>query len=697
MTRALIRIALLHPVRAITLVLIAGLSISQSSSAAAEDLADLSLEELTRLEISTGKKSQRASDVAAAVFVVTQDDIRRSGATSIPQALRLVPGLQVAQIDGNKWAISARGFNSRFANRLLVLMDGRTLYTLTFGGVFWDAQDTLIKDIERIEVVRGPGGALWGANAFNGVINIITKHASQTNGVLLSGEAGSEQPWGASLRIGDTNGPLSWRVFAKGFERDGNRDMNDNDANDYWRQARIGGRADMAIDERNALQLSFEAHRGTSGTELWSFPSATAAPQAFDARDDYDGAFIAAEWSRTSESGARMSLRGFADHTDRDSVAFDERRETYDLEWQHILARYGRHSLMWGVGVRHTSDRTGPTAISLNPASAGIDFYSGFIQDEIAFSNDDLVFTLGGKVEHSDFIGTQFMPNVRARYNVTTSTVIWSAISTGVRSASRLERHVLVDRTIPSLPAGTPPYFLPAPIGIEIWGDPDFEPERQTAYELGWRQRVSQFLSLDLATYYNKYRDVRGVQLLPAVCAPSMTPVDQDPLCVFAANKIVVPLQFTNLLAGETWGGEAVVTLDPLPQWRLTGTYSLFRYAFPENAVMISGESVDFTAGSFGLDARHQWNLRSSLSLGVNWEWDVRVRHVDKLPSAGVDAYSELDTRIAWRPLPSLEIAIAGQNLLRSNHSEFVSDFFDVAPIAIERRVILQARWSFLK
>lgn len=677
---------------ALALLAVASQSIHAEQSADADTLADLSLEELANVKVSSvQKKTQRATDAAAAVFVITQDDIRRSGATSIPQALRLVPGLQVAQIDGNKWAISARGFNSRFANRLLVLMDGRTLYTLTFGGVFWDAHDTVIQDIERIEVIRGPGGAVWGSNAFNGVINIITKSADQTSGGLAAIDTGTHRPYGATLRYGDADGAMKWRAFAKAFSQTGNTNWLDEEANDDWRGARIGGRADWLLADGGALQLSAEAYRGKSGMDLWDYD---ALPQLATLReeDDYRGAFVAMEWSRAGERSGRFSVRGVADYADRESLVFDETRRTYDLELQHNLPAWRNHSVLWGVGVRYTADSTDRTAIAVIPSSDSLTIANGFVQDEIALLDDALHVIVGGKIENSEFIGTQFMPNLRARYSIGADSVVWSAISRGIRSASRLERDVRVADTMPSftLVPGAAPY------GVEIWGDPDFAPEKLTAYEVGVRHRFNDVLSVDVSGYYNRYADMRGIRRLPTVCTPSMTPVAANPLCIFTATKVVLPVQFTNMLTGDVWGGEIAMTWNPLRNWRLIGAYAYLEQRFDENVIDFGGGLfVDLGAYSAGLDAPNQWTLRSSVSLGKNWDWDLLLRHLDALPTAEVPAYTELNTRLAWRPLIDFELALVGENLLDKQHREFVSDFIDLSPVSIERSVHLQARWTF--
>jgi iron complex outermembrane recepter protein len=690
-----IRLALKIPLAFFTACALGMATFVQAADDHSDSLADLSLEELTNLKVSSvNKKTQRASDVAAAVFVITQDDIRRSGASSIPQALRLVPGLQVAQIDGNKWAISARGFNSRFANRLLVLRDGRTLYTLTFGGVFWDAQETMIEDIERIEVIRGPGGAMWGANAFNGVINIITKSTAQTDGALTTAQIGTNQNLGASARVGNTDSNVKWRAFGKGFERQGNINWLEQDGNDDWREARVGGRVDITLANTDTLQFSSEAYQGRSGMEIWNYATLPALT-TITAHDEYEGAFLTGEWSTATTRGGHLGVHALIDYTNRDSVIFDERRTTYDLELQHNLKPTKHNDIVWGMGLRHTNDSTHRTVIAVIPASDALTIYSGFIQDEIALLDQALHVTLGGKVEHSDYIGTQLMPNLRLRYNASEQTVLWSALSRGIRSASRLERNVRVSDAIPSAPPFSALNPTPIPLGIEIWGDPEFAPEKLTAFEIGVRHQFSDSLAIDLATYYNDYAGMRGMRRLAPRCSPSMTPIESNPACMFTATKIIVPVQYTSLLSGNIVGAELTATWNPVRYWRLVASYAYLNQQFQENPIDFGVLQLDFSAYSAGLNATNQWSLRSSLSLGTHWDWDLFLRHVDALPAGEVAAYTELNTRIAWRPRIDFEIALVGENLLQNEHREFVSDFVDLAPVSIKRAAFLNARWSF--
>ncbi|HYM34429.1 MAG TPA: TonB-dependent receptor, partial [Steroidobacteraceae bacterium] len=481
---------------------------------------------------------------------------------------------------------------------------------------------------------------------------------------------------------------------AKAFDQDGNRDYLGGEAHDTWRQARIGGRTDIDLDDGRVLQISAEAYRGSSGMDVWDY-SALPNLVTFPARDEFNGAFATAEWSATGQAYAHIALRGIADYTNRDSIIFDERRNTYELELQHNLPTIGRHQAIWGLGARYTYDVAGQSSIGVYPNSESLAILNGFAQDDMAFLNDALHVIAGGKIEHSEYIGTQFMPSLRVRYNESERTMFWAAVSRGVRSASRLERDVRVTDLLPTLPPFSPFNPTPAPLGVEIWGDPNFRAEKLQAFEFGLRSRLADAFSIDVATYYNKYEDIRGVKLLPPLCSPSMTPLATDPLCVFTATKIVVPMQYTNLLSGHTWGAELTATWNPARQWRLIGSYAYLDHSFQENPVDFGIFQLDFAKLAEGLDARNQWTLRSNLSIGAKWDWDVTLRHVDALPTSEAPAYTEANTRIAWRPRMGFELALVGENLLRPDHREFVSDFVDLSPVSIKRSVRVQARWSF--
>jgi iron complex outermembrane receptor protein len=674
--------------------------LSRAQAGSDLDLADLSVEELTNLDVTTAsRKPEKASQVAAALFVLTQDDMRRSGATTIPDALRLVPGVQVAQIDGNKWAVTARGFNSRIANRLLVLTDGRTLYTPAFGGVYWDTQDTMIEDIERIEVVRGPGGAVWGSNAFNGVINIITKHASQTGGGLVSADAGVERPGAVSVRIGDDAETLDWRVFAKGFERDANRSKAGVEGHDTWRQARVGGRADIALNSTDQLRFTFEGYTGESGTDYFDHFDSRAAtslvPITTPILEDTEGAFASGNWFAHTLSGGHIDLSASIEYSNRVSDAVRERALSMEANFHHALAPVGHHSLTWGLDLRRTRDTAGTTrVVSFTPESASLDVDSMFAQDEIALS-DRLALTLGAKVEYNEYGGSSLLPNLRARYSVSDHSTVWGAVSRGVRAPTRNEHDSRFSNFTPALPANSALNPLPLPLTFELWGNEDISSERVTAFEAGWRQAWGELFSADLSSFYYRYRNLRGFEVLDPVCVPSLRPVYASPSCLLTSPTVLVPLQYASLYDTHAYGAELALGYRPRANWHLTGTYSRLHQSLPRQWVQLGSDLFDLNQYFYGFDPKHQVGLRSALTFAHRWEWDLFARYVDELPTPAIDSYIELNTRLAWRPSQALELALTGNNLLSSEHREFRSDFADIPTVDVERSVYLQLRWSF--
>lgn len=662
-----------------------------------DDLADMSLQELTNIQVTTlSKRPQRAIDVAAALFVLTQDDIRRSGATTIPEALRMVPGLQVASIDGNKSAVSSRGFNGRFANKLLVLMDGRTLYTPSFGGVSWDVQDTLIDDIERIEVIRGPAGTAWGSNAVNGIINIITKHADQTDGLLLNAEAGLSGSESVNVRFGEANsGDTRWRVYGKAFDRAGNDQRNGAEAYDTWQQQRIGFRTDTAITPSQTVRTSAEAYQGESGDSLSGtllIPIANPYAAHIKGTEQVDGVWASAGWARQLESDGKVDLQVYFDHSARTGTIYGERRDTADVDFQHVLPRMGSNTLTWGAGLRNYADyfaKGEKVALTVRPQSFRFLLSNAYVQDELGLFADRLTLTVGARVEHAELGGTAVLPNVRAQVAIDDHSVLWAAIGRGVRRPSRGERDLYAPHTIGPIPAGVAGNLFPLPLTYDIIGDDSFRSEKLTAYETGWRWQTGK-VSIDASIFFNDYTRLRSGALIAPACMPGGVSVLLDPSCVAGATSIVVGGKLNNRSSGQTQGGELTVTWAPATQWRLMGTYSHIDKQLegidPSDPVLLF---------SVGQDPRNEYGLRSTSSIGPRWDWDVFAKYRDSVSASNLSGYTELNTRIAWRPKLDLEIAIVGRNLFNSGNIEAVSEFLDLGQIAIARTGYLQARWSY--
>ena len=672
------------------------------ATASPRTLDDLSLQDLTSLRIDAPTRVERSeSAVASAAFVLTQDDIRRAGATSIPHALRLVPGLQVAQVDGNRWAISARGFNSRMSNRILVLIDGRSLYTPLTGGVLWNVQDTMIEEIDRIEVLRGPGGVTWGANAFNAVINIITKRASQTGGMVASTALALDGGKMAAARLGDAEGSLKWRAFAKYSDGDENADALGVPMNDDWSQARIGGRVEASLSELDQLQLNSEAYSGEFDARIFDTETLVASPwirwsslPTVDIDEKVEGTFAGARFTRDLGNGSRLNVDASGSYYNLDSALMSAHGVTGEVNVQHVASRWGRHLLSSGLMVLAAEDHVGDGDWRISRPEISSWRVGGFVQDELTFF-DDLLVSIGAKLEYSDATGVDAMPSLRALYAFDTTSNVWAAISRGVRAPALTEHHGRLGGG-PQLAPLTAVNPTPVPIRGELWGVENMQTEKVTAYELGVRHDLSPVLRVDLAVFYNDFEGLRGPgETLPLTCEPSGVAISQNPLCVFGSTHLLAAVEITNVYDTSAYGGELVLTYAPLSNWRLLGSYS--RISHHRKSVDLP--IVDSTAFGEtligGFDPTHQFALRSSLNLGRGWDIDAQWRYVDGLKSEQVPDYRELNVRAAWRPTPHFEVALAGSNLLHDRHFEFGSDFGEIAPVWIEREISVQARWMY--
>ncbi len=639
------------------------------------DLTTLSLEELMSIEVtSVSKQPQRISDAAAAVFIITQDAIRRSGATSIPELLRIAPGVQVARIDANKWAISIRGFNSRFATKLLVLMDGRSVYTPLFSGVYWDVQDTVLEDIERIEVIRGPGGALWGANAVNGVINIITKQAQNSQGGLAGFTLGNEERATGVLRYGGKSGADTYyRLYAKYFDRDpGARDSGATAA-DSRSAARAGGRMDTRLSATDSLTLQGDIYRGNSAGEPQTVPSLSAPYHETIASDvDVRGVNLLGRWRRQHAATAASELQVYYDRNERDDPVLDSRRETLDVDFQNSMPLTPRQNFLWGLGYRYTRDRyDGGLTISLAPKRRHDHLYSGFVQDQITLRENLLRLTLGAKFEHNDSTGFEVQPSVRLLWTPGSRHSYWAAVSRVVRTPSRGDQDMRINsRVIPGVP-GTPPTL------ISLFGNPDVESERLISYELGWRGQLSDRLGLDFTAFYNDYSSLRSLE-------PGMPFFETEP----APPHMVVPLIFASSQRAQAFGFELAADWRIRDDWRLQGQYSYLDV----NTELPQDSSSN--SNSAGNSPRHQIGLRSSLTLRHDLDLDITVRYVDKLPLLKVAAYTALDARLAWRPHKDVELSLVGQNLFDNQHAEF-GDQPNTVRTETERSLYVKLRRDF--
>jgi iron complex outermembrane receptor protein len=606
------------------LVILVGYAVAQTEQVLPPPsaLKKLSVEELMDIEVtSVSKRPERLSETASAIQVITQEDIHRSGATRLPEALRLASNLEVAQVDSRQWAISARGFNNTLANKMLVLIDGRTVYTPLFAGVFWDVQDTLLEDIDRIEVISGPGATQWGANAVNGVINVITKHSKGTQGALLEGGGGTELRGFGGMRYGGALAPnLHYRVYGKYFDRDSTVLPNGQDATDDWHMGQGGFRMDWNASEANLITVQGDYYEGR-----------IAQPGADDIA--VSGGNVIGRWSHTISEASELKLQVYFDQTHRNIPGtFAEDLNTYDVDFQHRFPLGERHDIVWGLGYRLIDDDVGNTpALAFLPSQVSRQWFSTFGQDEIALVKDRLHLTLGTKIEHNDYTGFEFQPSGRLAWRVNQQQTLWAAISRAVRTPSRIDREFFVP--------GSPPFA--------IAGGPDFDSETLLAYELGYRVQPLPRLALTLAVFYNDYDNIRSLeQVNPPLPIPQVLANEQE---------------------GESYGAELTADYRVTDWWRLRAGYTELRID-----IRPKPGSTDTTAGSNeSHDPERYFSLRSSLDLPGHWELDAAFRYVSRIENQQVPAYGELDVRLGWRPRPELEFSIVGQNLLHDHHAEF--------------------------
>jgi len=647
-----------------------GCLILRPAPAAAQvpDLSELTLEQLMNIEVtSVTLRPEPLSQAAAAAYVITRNDIRRSGATNIPEALRMVPGLQVARLNAHTWAISARGFNGRFANKLLVLIDGRSVYTPFFSGVYWDAQNVMLEDVERIEVVRGPGATLWGTNAVNGVINIITRSSADSQGLLVAGGSGTEERGFGSVRYGGTSGSTTYRVYTRYSERDDGVRAG-MPALDDTRLTQGGFRLDWNAGGADTLTLQGDLYEGESG-ENAMVPAPV--PTISNEEIEHSGGNILARWTHAFDSSS-VNIQFFYDRTMRSEfVVGREERDTVSFEFQNQWRVRSGDDLVWGVGVHSSADDFQVSGVfEMTPPSRTIRYTSAFVQYDLALSPTTRL-TLGSKVEHNTFTGAETQPNIRFFWSPDDTQSAWAAVSRAVRMPSRAERDSQSIRGF--LAAGQDPNPTPFPATIALQGSDMFDSENLVAYEGGWRYRFHERLSMDLAGFYNVYDDLLTREPLPPQIRA--TPVPNAVL-----NGIV-----DNLSDGRTYGFEGVIEVRPRADWRVQATYSYLQM----NLKVKPGSGSTISPFLFsGTNPKHRVSLRSGVDLPGALELNLNARWVDDLVSIGVSNYFSGGARLGWRPSEHIELAIVGQDLLAPRHTEFAPGFlFQGSRSDVERSV----------
>jgi len=625
------------------------------SQHSATNIAELSIEELVNLQItSVSKKEQRLGDAPAAVFVLSNDDIRRSGATTLPDALRLVPGMQVAALDSSTWAVSARGFNSQFANKLLVMIDGRTVYSPLFSGVFWDSQQMLLDDVDRIEVIRGPGATIWGANAVDGVISVVSKSARDTQGGLLYGGGGNVQLALGGARYGDKIGEDTYyRVYGTYQLNDDFRLANGQRADDGWDIAKFGFRLDHYIGDEAELTWQGDAYTGNLA----------------DHTGGMEGFNTLGRWTRRFSERSSCELQAFLDHAYRDDALAQYAVDTADLAFQHTFGLGERNDVIWGLGYRYVDsqlDHANNPALTIRRGQISLNLFSAFVQDEIKIVPDKLTFTLGTKIEHNDFTGFEIQPSARLVFKPAENQTLWAAVSRAVRTPSETDGKDFITIAL-GAPAIGPGGGLYVPT---VFANPQLESEDLLACELGYRIQPNHRVSVDLAAFFNDYRNLTGHQLTGFV--PGV-PVG------------IMMIETMNTLRAQTYGGEVALTVAATDSWRLSASYSLL-------LMRVQGESAIDTEAPESDAPTHQAVLRSSYDFTRHASLDAQLRYVDN--ARGIPAYVTADVRLSWRPSDNLELSIAGQNLLDNQHPEQTS-IVGAPTVEVPRCVYGKISWRF--
>ncbi|OGB23674.1 MAG: hypothetical protein A3I66_24410 [Burkholderiales bacterium RIFCSPLOWO2_02_FULL_57_36] len=593
----------------------------------------MSLEQLADIVVtSVSRRQERLADAAASIFVISHEDIRRSGATSLPEALRLAPNLQVARIDSHQYAITARGFNSSTANKLLVLIDGRTVYTPLFSGVFWDAQQVMLEDVERIEVISGPGGTLWGANAVNGVINVITRSAQDTQGTLVVAGAGNRKR-GAAARTGGKLGENGhYRVYGQGFDRAHSERAGGIAVRDAGRTGQVGFRADFG-EQVDRFTLQGDAYRGRI--------------EQVPAEKEISGVNLLARWDRRLANGSALHVQTYYDHTERDHPGtFSEKLDIFDIEFNHALQPALGHKLILGAGYRYARDRVGNSAVlAFLPAERNLEKGNIFIQDEIAL-RPDLDLTLGLKAESNPYTGFEYLPNLRLAWRPNHNSLLWGALSRAVRAPARIDREFFVP--------GSPPY--------QIAGGPNFRSELANVFEIGYRAQPTSSVSYSVTAFHHDFSRLRSVE-------PS-------PIGEMLENRI------GGTMTGiETWGSYRVTDA-----WRLSAGLVAMNQRLRRDPGSADLRGLPALAN----DPKRTWMLRSMFDITPRHEFDLTVRHVGDLPNPAVPAYTAVDAQLGWRPDPDVEISLSVQNLFDSEHAEFGSL---AARSEFERSIFLKLLW----
>lgn len=645
----------------------------QSTPSRQKDLTSTSIEDLMNMEVtSASKKEQKLSQVAAAVYVITQEDIGRSGAITIPDLLRMVPGLDVAQINSNTWAISARGFNLQFANKLLVLVDGRAVYTPLFGGTNWDTLDVPLEDIERIEVICGPGGTVWGANAVNGVISIITKKARDTQGGLVTVGGGTQaQEFGTLQYGGKVKDASQYRLFAKYQNDKSSPDLNGQDGKDGWHLLHAGFRSDSELSAKDALTVQGDIYTGAEGATF--VHSVFAPPENINEEGvaSLSGGNVLGRWDHTFSRRSDTTIQFYFDRYARGGPESDEVRDTIDLDFKNHIVVGARHDLIWGAGYRRTADlNIGTVDQSFLPPKVSADMFSAFVQDQIALKPERVFLYLGSKFENNYFSGFDIEPSARLAWMPSVRKTFWGAISRASRTPTR--RDIGLNAALAA---------LPGPTEIEVAGSPNFQSEHVIAYEAGYRAQPTDRFSGGVTLFFNNYHSLENIEPQPPFLDADATP-----------PRTIQPLLLSNLMRGTTEGVEAYAN------WKVTNRWTLsLGYSFLEMHLHLQPSSQDSTSigDTQGSNPGHQAQLRSHVELSSRFAWDTNAYFVGRLPAQFIASSTRLDSQLTWRLGEHVHLSINGQNLLKDHHVEFNDQLQSINSTQVKRSAYAKIAWQF--
>jgi iron complex outermembrane receptor protein len=675
-------------------------SAARGANSPAPSAFDLSIEELGQIQVTTASRRPESLEVTpAAVYVITAEEIRRSGVTTIPDALRLAPNVEVARNNSHQWTISIRGFSNDLSNKLLVLIDGRSVYSPLYAGVFWDVQDVLLADVERIEVVAGPGGAVWGANAVNGVINIITKKAKDTQGLLVSGGYGNEERGFGAGRYGfAVNDNIHVRAYVKGFNRDAFWDGQRNEQGaDEWNQVRSGFRADLDAGKSHAT-VQGDIYGGESGANVHAITNlAPVTLREFDQDASVKGGNVITRFNHEFSETSSAQLQLYYDRTNRDDYFTPEIRDTFDVDFQHDWTISDWYRLLWGTDYRYSKGRTSSSfASSLVDPDRVSQFVAGFLNNEFTIT-DGLKLYLGSMAEYNSYTGFELQPSGRFAWTPNEHHTVWGAVSRAVRTPSQADDDVRVFvGTVVTQPVTLPPPYPPLTVNVqavpEAVGQRNFKSENEAAYELGYRFFPTPTLSFDLTAYYNTYDDLRSTE--PG--SPTAQTI-QNAIATFFSTGIVpgipTPLYLENRIDGHTYGTELAAAWQVTKPWKLGLTYTFFRMHLENDKDSADPASVQVIEKS---SPTNMIGLTSYLDLPYHLELDHSLKYTDNLrvPNAHVPSYFRLDTRLAWHPTETLELALVGLNLLDHRHEEWGSSYL-YATSRVQRSYYAQATWRW--